>query len=188
VSGGAKRRGAEERLPPFEFTGRARARIVQSHADEILQAAQFGSRAFWVTIVVVILVMGSVELPILCRSYRSPIVKQHLQRSILQQVALACRLYAEDHQGRFPDRLSDLVPKYLPHDEYLFYADAETHERKPWCYRPGLTNTSPPDLFLAWSPDSTSSGRRVGVHCDASAQILREEDFRAEMKRQIRGR
>ncbi len=31
-----------------------------------------------------------------------------------KQIAIACKLYASDHEGRYPAKLEDLVPEYLP--------------------------------------------------------------------------
>jgi hypothetical protein len=149
-----------------------------------------GSRAFWVAIVVVILVMGSVAVPPMWNlsailSTRSPETKA-LQD--LKSVALACKLYAQDNKGRYPDTLSDLVPEHLPDDKWLFYVNPKTHERKPWCYKAGLMDISPAELFLVWSPEATPSGKRICVRCDASGCIISEDKFRAEMKRQTRER
>lgn len=44
-----------------------------------------------------------------------------------KQVAIAMRLYADEHQGRLPSTLAELVPNYLPDDRFL----ARTHFATP---------------------------------------------------------
>lgn len=36
-----------------------------------------------------------------------------------KQVGMAARLYADDHQGRLPENLQQLVPNYLPDDKFF---------------------------------------------------------------------
>jgi hypothetical protein len=112
----------------------------------------------------------------------------------LKEVAMSCRRYAEEHQGSFPANLSDLVPKYLPDDKTWLYITSKGRERKPWHYAAGLSDKSPEDFFLLWSPVAIRggtkfpSGRRLCARLDTRCGILREEDFSAEMKRQGRER
>jgi len=37
----------------------------------------------------------------------------------VKNVGIAAHLYADDHQGRLPETLDDLVPNYLPNDAYF---------------------------------------------------------------------
>jgi hypothetical protein len=157
----------------------------------------------WAAISVALLFVFSICVPVFTGvSERSPQTR-HLCNA--KQVALCCKTYAQDNEGRFPKSLLDLLPDYLSDDKVLYYwtdgaipKNSERYDtdefntafravRKLWHYRAGVTEKTPADWFLLWSVESWN-GRRIFVRCDASGGIMREEEFRAEMKRQGRER
>jgi hypothetical protein len=77
-----------------------------------------------------------------------------------RQLAAACRLYAIEHQDKFPSRLDELEPKYVPHGELeelrRFYATQRPGNQMDWLYfGAGFDVKSPPQLLLA-SPQAIS--------------------------------
>jgi len=81
----------------------------------------------------------------------------------LRNVSWALQMYAQDHNGLFPPRLTDLTPRYL-HDMDIYdcprVAAAErrfpneppvTPEGEPdYAYRPGLAHDDHPAEALVW--------------------------------------
>jgi hypothetical protein len=164
----------------------------------------------WIAISLALLIAFSVGVPLFTGVSEVGIQTRMLINA--KQVALSCRTYADENQGRFPNDLRELVPDYLPSDnadQLLLFLNSARIPKKPWYYlgtrgdwqhkalrrlkgepwhyATGLTDKSPPDWFLIWSPEP-SNGRRICMRCDASGQVMREENFRAEMKRQGRER
>ncbi len=78
-----------------------------------------------------------------------------------KQIAIACKLYASDHEGRYPARLEELVPEYLPDKKLIGGYD---------CL--GGTDTEEPNTVLLRSRSLTKEGRRIVVHSDASVHLV----------------
>jgi hypothetical protein len=106
-----------------------------------------------------------------------------------------------DNSGRFPKKLNELVPDYLDPDdakELLFFRSWTTQKEMPWGYAAGLSEKSPSNWILLWSPEvipangkmGTIGGvdRRLCIHCDGTGRIISEEEFRAQLKLQQRER
>lgn len=72
-----------------------------------------------------------------------------------KQVGLAAKLYSDDHQGRLPETLRQLIPNYLPNDALLTRTQLTT---------PGvLLNDLPPTsiLLIRTATDSKRKQTRV---------------------------
>jgi type II secretory pathway pseudopilin PulG len=85
-----------------------------------------------------------------------------------RQIGTACRIYAGDHQGRFPVRLQELVPDYLPDPTIL---DCRYPDRKnpvPYDYFGGSENDPPRKVLIA-SPKVANKGR-VFVYVDGGGE------------------
>jgi len=109
----------------------------------------------------------------------------------LRQVAVACTVYAIDHDDVLPARLQDLV-------------DAQAIQRLPNCpacnarYETAmhLTRTSlrlsriqrPASFMIAWCPAPAHNGRRAVAFADGHVEMLTVNDFNlhmAELRKQI---
>ncbi len=78
----------------------------------------------------------------------------------VRQLILACRMYAADWDGAFPETLEDLYPDYLDVEEMLSFQDPNTGLPVPYTYNAGLTDTSFSKLVLIASP-AMSDGKVV---------------------------
>ena len=78
-----------------------------------------------------------------------------------KQVAIACKLYASDHEGRYPTKLDELVPEYLSDKKLIGGYD---------CL--GGTDTEAANTVLLRSKSLTKDGRRIVVHSDTSVVLV----------------
>lgn len=86
-----------------------------------------------------------------------------------RQVALALRLYADDHGSRMPAALNELMPHYLPPDaSHLVRHMTLTMPR-------ARLKDMPADYIIAWKLIPKDGDRIVAVHPDASAEIVRSD-------------
>jgi len=111
-------------------------------------------------------------------------------------LATGCRLYADDHDGRFPNHLSELVPDYLSQADldkngYLFRASEDDPViLMDWLYfGAGFDETNAPPLLIA-SPQATApDGKkqsRVIVAPDTSGMVIREAQYQEKLKETIK--
>ncbi len=98
----------------------------------------------------------------------------------LKMLATGLKLYADEHDGRFPDRLSALSPKYIPGLECLICPEAQSvcmrdhgvpHPFPPspdpdtieklssYAYVPGLKTSDPADTVIAYERVDNHFGR-----------------------------
>ena len=89
-----------------------------------------------------------------------------------KMIALACKMYATDHEGKFPPALQVLLPDYLPGAEFLvspFAPDIPIG----YDYTPGLTDASTPETVLIADRFSIAEKLRIVIHVDLSGKIIR---------------
>lgn len=91
-----------------------------------------------------------------------------------KQIALACKLYAGDHDGKFPPTLDDLLPTYLG-TRTIFVSPFAPGEPMGYTYTPGLTDNSPPDTVLLEDKHSVQEHQRVVVHVDCSGEVTKAQ-------------
>lgn len=90
-----------------------------------------------------------------------------------RQVALACRMYASDNDGKFPPRLEDLTPTYLSDEKILLCPLKKDGEGSGYEYFGGK-DTDPGEKVLLRSRDRSSRGRRIVARVDQSAESISE--------------
>ena len=88
-------------------------------------------------------------------------------RSRTRQIALACQMYATDHEGKFPAGLKELVPQYIP-DASVLKSPLAPDQEEGYRYTPGLTNTSPAETVLVEDLHVPPGHPRIGSRVDAS--------------------
>ena len=96
-------------------------------------------------------------------------------RSLAQakQIGLACKLYAGDHDGKFPPTLDALMPTYLTEAKVLVSPFAPD-EPLGYTYHPGLTEKSPPATILLEDQYAPGvAGQKVVVHVDDSGEVTK---------------
>ncbi len=88
-----------------------------------------------------------------------------------KQIATACRLYAVDHKGAFPNKLEELVPEYLPDPKVLTCPLSDPSVPVGFEYYGGK-DTDPGNNILLVSKGTSRSGKqRVVVNVDSSAHV-----------------
>ena len=86
-----------------------------------------------------------------------------------KQVAVACKIYATDNEGKFPAKLEDLVPDYLPDATLLGCKYPDPKNPVPWEYSGGSEKDDPTKVLLA-SPAVENKGR-VFIYVDGSGVV-----------------
>lgn len=103
----------------------------------------------------------------------------------LKQLGLSCKLFASEHDGRFPDTLQALYPEYTP-DVSIFRCPSATQEPTgtidavpPSHYEivPGLTESSPKTTILIQEKNTENhvpAGRSV-LYIDGHVEFVKSE-------------
>lgn len=86
-----------------------------------------------------------------------------------KQIAIACRLYAMDHQEAFPKKLDELIPDYLP-DRTLFTSTLSPGEPMAYEYFGG-SEKDPSNKVLLMSKFKDRRGKRIIVFVDSSGRV-----------------
>jgi len=90
-----------------------------------------------------------------------------------KQILFACKEYAADNNGRYPDSLDDLFPAYLP-DRSILVSPLKPGEPLGYLYKPGLTEASPPDTVVLEDKFAPAAKHeRVVVYVDNRARVLK---------------
>lgn len=109
---------------------------------------------------------------------------QTRELSDLKQVATGCRLYALDHEGRFPERVGELFPDYLPDHRIFFTRTRDGDPPQPILYFPGYKDGGDQQTLVAASPRpfaSRQGSSRVVVLADGTATVIPESKFQEVM-------
>lgn len=88
-------------------------------------------------------------------------------------IYLACKLYASDNGGKFPDNLDQLVPQYLP-DRRVLVCPMSTDKRSIGYEYFGGKTTDSPEKILLQSKVTTQRHERLIIRVDGSRAIERE--------------
>jgi len=137
------------------------------------------------------LALGILYLGFCTSSYVDQLIGQECQLQILDK---ALRYYSNYNDGKFPEKLAELVPECL--EDYQTRALKFTLRRQgqDWSYFPGFTTTDPPDTILVASPSTFScmdGTHRVGwgdfrlvLSLDGMHTYLKDSDYQACIKEQ----
>ena len=86
-----------------------------------------------------------------------------------RQIGLACKEYAQDHDGKYPNELEELVPAYLPDRSLLLCPFAAPHAKRDATYiLLARRGTDRPDAPLLRAPYGKRNGERVVIRTDMS--------------------
>jgi len=127
-------------------------------------------------IFIVIIPVILLNLLFLAGNYRTKLVAdEHISICIsnLKEIGIACNMYAQDYNSKFPDNLTNLYPKYTSRPVFL-YPDAYPREQNQlstnfseqdiaYQYTKGLTETSPKTSILAHCKPGNHVGGIINV-------------------------
>jgi hypothetical protein len=90
-----------------------------------------------------------------------------------RSIACACKLYAGEHAGKYPDRLAELIPDYMPDARLLQFLSVDgTRPLDLECF--GGSETDPSDGILLRVAAEQPGGLRVIVRVDMSGAIVKD--------------
>ena len=90
-----------------------------------------------------------------------------------KQIGVACKLYAADHDGKYPPTLDALLPDYLA-DNKVLVSPFAPDEPMGYTYHPGLTEKSPPATILLEDQYAPSvAGQKVVIRADATGEVTK---------------
>ena len=90
------------------------------------------------------------------------------------QIAIACRTYANDHNGAFPEALEELVPKYVATPKVFICPISGPSVPIGYEYYGGKVSDPESDILLVSKAVSRYGSRRVVVHVDSTAEVVRD--------------
>ena len=116
----------------------------------------------------IIAILAGIALPVFSQVQ----LKGKQVKSLLQakQIAIACKIYASDHEGAFPARIEELVPEILP-DRGIFICPLSGPSEPMGYIYYGGKETDPGENVLIVSKAADRRGKRVVVHVDGSGVI-----------------
>ncbi len=105
--------------------------------------------------------------------------------SNVKQVDLALRLYRDDHKGKNPKSLDDLVPDYLDSNRLLFSGAFEADEppQRMLYFASSVDETSYTSEFIILASPPLS-GKRAILDSDGYGEIVTESKFQTQIQRQ----
>ena len=137
----------------------------------------------YILIGLLLLVGVTVFIPV----YGRPCPKAQRTKFLSQMKGVfpALKMYAGDHEGKFPTQLSELEPDYIlpPFFSRLYYIEEKSGNRNEPIYFPGYTDEVPPTTILIGS--TLAGGKyRITVSADGRAQVLLEAKYQELLKQQ----
>ena len=96
--------------------------------------------------------------------------KQVKSLSNAKQIAMACKMYALNHDDAFPPTLEELVPEFLPNREVFICPLSGPAEPMGYTYFGGK-DTDPDENVLLISKSVDRRGKRIVVHVNGSGAI-----------------
>jgi hypothetical protein len=124
----------------------------------------------WFAVFVVVILAAIVSIPIaknLCTA-----TAQSNRLNDAKGIALACKLYAMDHKGHYPDRLEDLVPTYLSDKRFLVFHSTDG-KRELRCEYFGGTDTDRAGKILLRVQADKPEGDEAVAFSDGSGRMQR---------------
>ena len=99
--------------------------------------------------------------------------KTQATRSLLkaQELCVACRIYAQAHQGNFPPSLDELFPTYL-RDRSVLASPLKPDEPVGYIYTPGLKALGPVNAVAVEDKFAPAQHIRIVAYVDGSARVL----------------
>ncbi len=104
----------------------------------------------------------------------------------LEQIGLGCHMYADDHGGKFPDRLETLKGEYLSGQDALRCPSARGGaDSVSYGYLQGLSARDSGKI-LAYDAEGNHPGGRHVLHGDGRVQWMPEQQFQEAIRKQTK--
>lgn len=105
-------------------------------------------------------------------------IKGHLTTDLImaKQMTLALKMYAADNDGRYPEKLAELVKGKYADESLVEFNDRLSKQRIAWIYNNKVVDSSPAGTLLLAVPVSRN-GKRAAAFKDLSARIITDDEF-----------
>ena len=112
------------------------------------------------------------------------------------QYRILLKLYADDHDGRFPMNLNELVPDYLSaleaaaiQFEVREKSEDPAYAKQDWLYFGAFFDEKTAPSIIVASPQTTGFNgklpKRIVVAADLTASIITDDQYQIELKKTI---
>ena len=102
--------------------------------------------------------------------------------SIIKNLVMGCRLYADDWEGKLPEKLRDLYPEYLDDEKLFQTTEYKKKEFKYYIYYPRkAVDTDSQEILLIASP-FVRKGERVVGFTGGNVTALKEDEYQKLIK------
>ena len=92
--------------------------------------------------------------------------------------------YSKEHQGKFPNALSELPLDNMPPEARQFH-DPETKQVLDWIYYPGYSRADSPNTIILAAPRLFQKNERITILSDCSVEMLEENEFVKRISEQL---
>lgn len=147
---------------------------VTSRLDDgvlVVNKSTAGASQFLAPLVVVpAAIAAGVAVPVYAEVQKKAKATKSLNNA--KQIAVACTMYAADHEGAFPKELKELVGPYIADGTILI---SPFNESEPgYAYTSGLNDSAEPDAVLLKDKFSSESGYEIIVFVDGRGEIRKK--------------
>lgn len=125
-------------------------------------------------VMVIVSILAGVALPVFGAVKEKALLTKALSNA--KQVGAACKIYALEHDGKFPAKLEDLVPEIIPDASVLLCPYPDPKNPVPFEYFGGSENDGPQKVLLA-SPAVEGKGR-VFIYVDGSGKVKTRQQLK----------
>lgn len=92
-----------------------------------------------------------------------------------KQIVVACKVYAAENNGNYPDTLDQLIPKYLPDNKLFVCPMMKGSDQTAMGYDYyGGKNTDPPNKVVLVSKGAMINHKRVVIYSDGSGLLTND--------------
>ena len=127
-------------------------------------------------VISLISILAGVALPVFSEVKEKANLTKALSNA--KQIGIGCKIYAADHDGKFPPNLDDLVPDYLPDAAALACPYPDPKHPVPFEYLGGSEKDDPQKVLVS-SPEVPGKGR-VFVYVDGSGIVKTRQQLKRE--------
>ena len=144
------------------------------------------------TVVLLVLIVTVFVSPLCSRRVRPPYL---WDINNLKQIGILCRLYAMDHEGRYPNDWAEFISHEAANSEIFVTLNnreaagdlTNVMEWTDYVYIPGRTEASPPDAVVAFLPPGhhirKGRSRAIVLFVDEHVERMSIADFTRAMNK-----